>query len=1238
MPDFRGILGELWRRRVIPVVVYYVGIAWIILQFGDVAQETWDFSPVILRYVWIILGIGLPITIVLSWIYDITPQGVVETTRTEKSRRFAQSFAHGRTTFTADIPADRGDIACPTCQTFNKKDSKFCIQCGAAFELSCPNCGAAQDTSVKFCSVCGKATADGLNSYDSQTASTPAISTKFKTLVCVVCAKVQYDCADQITREEEAGEEIADFLDRVAGIMEKQGGFIESCHEGTVTALFGISRSREYDSVSALIAALAMRDLATGSATHDAPTKVIKMGGIGVSSGFVMARKNESGNQVVGAIGNTFRDAAKLSEIAGCNEILVSSSIIDQTRNFFDFGPELDSSVSEDVGLSDPIRPLVGMKEEVSTVRRSTGRSAPLIGRSNELAQLNEGLRGLERGRGSIFSITGAAGSGKSRLVEEFKARQLPGRVNFIEGHAFSHTKNTPYFPVCDLLKTLWKIKDSDDQATLRNKVVEGASALIGEGSNMIPYIAGLFGLADDKDYRDDPEVWNMRAKRSLLALVSALSMRQPTVFLIEDLHWADSASLELVRFIISELRSPAVLICTYRSHFQLIEDWQREPLGKAYVHIQLNELSASEAAEMTEQLCGGKTIPGEFRSFVANEAKGNPFYLEEVVNTAVESGILSLVEERWELTGPLEKFKVPSTVVGVITERIGRLKPAERAILEKASVIGRAFSFQLLNRVTQDSAQAKHSLKTLEELGLIQTRTGALETAYVFKHVLTQEVIYNGLLHSRRRELHERIGIALEDLFSDRLMEVCEMLAFHFMNGISKYKAISYLFNSAKKSWHRYSLTEASGYYEQIYELLKQDTNIQSEADIMLLNLIDQWAIVFNHKGDYRGLRTLLDAHEGLASSMAEQHPQLAAMFFGWKGYVLQCSEDLVGSYNTLSQALKYAEASGSDCAVAYIRAWLARTCTDMGKLGEAVDNGRIAWQLAERMEPDSKLFRFIWSALGLAHYFRGDRKSVEEAANLLKDYANINADRRALLLSQMNQGFSSLIAGEYDRAVTDFERATTVAVDPMYGMYAQLMLGVALASTGRLNDAEQLLVNVVEFDRTYGFNTLGTTARGMTSVALLARGELGKGVAMAEDVIASYREHGNWFRFAHQHLMLGNFYLKLVLKEGPTNFGLMAKNLTFMVKNIMHVREKAQSHLHTAMETAQEIGAKGVLGQSWYDLGRLNSALGETAVAREMFLKADEVFEDCNATGFKLRLANALESLELFKKTASM
>jgi predicted ATPase len=220
---------------------------------------------------------------------------------------------------------------------------------------------------------------------------------------------------------------------------------------------------------------------------------------------------------------------------------------------------------------------------------------AELIGRKVEMAQLQEAVTNLKQGKGSIFSVMGDAGTGKSRLIEEFRASLNLDEAQWREGHAYAYSQNIPYFPLIDLLSRAWQITEGDNPEQVRKKVETGAGFLIGERSDLIPYLGSLYSIKYPEIENVSPEHWKAKLHEAVQLILSALTRRAPTIICIEDLHWADPSSVELLRNILSDFRYPAVFLCIYRPTFSLFTSHQARTI-KSYQEIRLLDLSPTDA------------------------------------------------------------------------------------------------------------------------------------------------------------------------------------------------------------------------------------------------------------------------------------------------------------------------------------------------------------------------------------------------------------------------------------------------------------------------------------------------------------------------------------------------------------------------------------------------------------------------------------------------------------------
>ena len=310
-------------------------------------------------------------------------------------------------------------------------------------------------------------------------------------------------------------------------------------------------------------------------------------------------------------------------------------------------------------------------------------------------------------------------------------------------------------------------------------------------------YFGGLFSFSDAEMDEMSPELWRKQLKKSAHQLLEALASRAPTVIVFEDLHWADGAFIELLHFLLENTQRPVLFICISRPSFNLFSKEESNSLAWPHYKIEIHDLSWEQTQSMLQSLLDSPTLPDELRYFVKQKVEGNPFYLEEVVNTLIETGALISGSGGWRFKQSLTLDSIPPTIQGVLTARVDRLGKEVKRVLQEAAVIGRAFYYEVLARVTELSTNVDDCLLSLENLDLIRARSREPDLEYIFKHALTQEVVYSGLLKEERLEIHARIGSVIEKLFENRLPDFYETLAFHFYRSKRIPKALEYLSKS---------------------------------------------------------------------------------------------------------------------------------------------------------------------------------------------------------------------------------------------------------------------------------------------------------------------------------------------------------------------------------------------------------------------------------------------------------
>lgn len=1114
-------------------------------------------------------------------------------------------------------------MRCPVCQFENPDNIKFCGQCGIKLDNTCPACGFSNPVQFKFCGECGQQLIEPMK----KETAPHEVEGERKHVTVLFSDLSGYTAMTERLDPEELKNITTRIFGDIAKVIDRYEGFIEKYAGDAVMALFGVPDAHEDDPLRAIRAAREIHRLvdAISPELERSISQTVSMH-TGINTGLVVTGEVNLAKGIHGVAGDALNVASRISSIAEAGDILVGQEVFRRTFNHFDFEKKAPIRVK---GKAEPllVYKVISPREESGSIHRFSVLRAQLIGRNPEMAELIEAVENMKNGKGRIFSIFGDAGTGKSRLVEEFRAGIDSHDIQWFECHAYPYTQNIPYFPLKDLLNRLFRIEEEDTRETVQEKVESGIISLVGAGNGIIPYVGSLYALDYPEAADVSPEFWKAKLQETMKTVFSALALASPTVFLVEDLHWADPSFVELLRNTLLEVREPAIVLCVYRPTFSLFTSHQRKGLGEIYREIQLHALSPSEAQDMLTSLLNTDRIPSDVRRFVQEKAEGNPFYLEEMVNSLIESGILIREGEEWKLTGPLRDSAISSTIHGIIAGRLDRIGKESKRVLQEASVIGRSFLYEILQRISKLQQDMDSCLMSLERMDLIRTKALQPDLEYVFKHGLTQEVAYSSILISQRKEIHERIGQAMEQLFFDRLPECYEALAYHFSQGLSILKAVEYLVRSGEKSYRRYALAEAHQYFKEAYDLLSGSSDLTDKDRQRIIDILIKWGYVHNCRADYKGLEELLFANEKLVES--SENREHLGMFYAWLGWALRSREKLREGYDYLIRALRLGEGIGSQRVTGYACAWLSWTCADRGLLDEALRYGKRAEELIDSLQSDVEFVRFTLSGLGMTHYFRGDCSEAHKMGEQLLKFGQGRSDLRCIAMGHNCIGFSYYVAGEHSLAVQSFQDAIQVSSDPVFTSAARLLLGMTYVASDRFSEAEGTFAAIMQESEDYGIEFLGTVAKLFHGVLQISQGNLNLGLGIVEQAAKILLESDSRYRYVTANHTMGKVYARLALGESDKSLSLIAKNIGFLVKNVPSAGRKAEAYYRKAIEVAKEIGANGTLGQVYLDLGRLQQGKKRGAQAAECFAKAFDAFTRCNATAYRKVAEESLASL---------
>jgi adenylate cyclase len=746
-------------------------------------------------------------------------------------------------------------MLCRDCGFEAAAEFAFCPKCGRKLEAGCPSCGFACPPEFAFCPKCGAnlAAPAGESRLASQSStqrraddeilrSTSALEGE-RRQVTVLFADLKGSMELLSNRDPEEARALLDpVLERMMEAVRRYGGTVNQVMGDGIMALFGAPLAQEDHASRACHAALRMQELVTRYAedarrAHGVHVKIR----VGLNSGEVVVRSIGSDLDMdYTAVGETTHLAARMEQMAAPGSALVCEPTYRLARHAVALEPLGEVTVK---GRLEPVAAyrLVGPLAQPRSPRglEAFGLAAPLVGRDDELAQLLAAFDRMLHGRTQVVSLIGEAGAGKSRLLREFLDRleakgRLEGERVSVRRAVCSPLGEQAYGALAALFRDAYSVARDDPAEVARQKLASGLAALGADEEEIAqigPLVGHVLGIgSDDPRLRYvEPE----QLKRQLFLAVRNILERRlrqgPLVLVIEDLHWTDAASVDLLRFLVDRLADRQFMLLL--AHRPTFEGGALVSGRAAYTAIRLSPFSLDESRALLQAFFGPSfnCLPADARELIISRAGGNPFYLEEVVRSLIEAGVLVRQPDGWACQGDVEALDVPPTLQGLLQARLDRLPPASRRLLQEAAVIGPVFSERLLLAVCSEPGAADLHLDTLYDAELIgemphsPAASGPAERRYSFTHALLQDVAYRGLLVRRRTELHGRVAEALEVTCGaqpERLEEL-EALGHHFSMSAEKPRGARYLMSAGDWARAIYANEDAARYYRRALDTL---------------------------------------------------------------------------------------------------------------------------------------------------------------------------------------------------------------------------------------------------------------------------------------------------------------------------------------------------------------------------------------------------------------------------------
>ncbi|MDP3796182.1 MAG: adenylate/guanylate cyclase domain-containing protein [Polaromonas sp.] len=735
-------------------------------------------------------------------------------------------------------------MRCASCGFENPAGAKFCEECGARLARASPACGHEASASAKFCSECGAPLSGPAPSTAPATGAPidytpPYLAERIRAAQAAMEARGAPDGERKTVTAlfaDMAGstalihdldpEDARRLIDPVLALMmdavHHYEGYVAKSMGDGILALFGAPIAHEDHAQRALLAALRMQEDMRQYADRVRLAQGIALQiRVGVNSGEVVVRaiRTEDLHTDYDPVGNSIHIASRMEAIAVPGSIVASEHTHHLTEGYFAFKALGATPIK---GLSEPLPvfEVLGLGPLRTRLQVAASRGlARFVGRARELDLLREARARAQAGHGQIVGVVGEPGVGKSRLCHEFKLL-APREALVLETFSVSHGKAYPYLPLIELLKNYCQITAQDDERRRREKLTGKLLTLDRALEGSLPYLFHLLGVAEPGSAlaQMNPQIRRQRTFEAIKRLLVRESLARPLELIVEDLQWLDSETEAFLGFLGESVANARILLLVnYRPEYR--HDWGNK---SCYTQLRLDPLGQAEARELLRDLLGDAAGLAPLEQLILAQTEGNPFFIEEVVQTLIEEQVLRGESGHYRLEQIPTTLHIPTTVQGVLAARIDRLGAAEKALLQTLAVIGKAFAWSLLARVVEQPEDKIKSLLTQLQAGeFIYEQPAFPEVEYSFKHGLTQEVSYGSLLIERRRALHERTGQAIEALHKDQLEEHCSELAHHFSRSGNTPKAIEYLHCAGRQAVQRSADAEAVAHLTKALALL---------------------------------------------------------------------------------------------------------------------------------------------------------------------------------------------------------------------------------------------------------------------------------------------------------------------------------------------------------------------------------------------------------------------------------
>jgi predicted ATPase/class 3 adenylate cyclase len=1030
-------------------------------------------------------------------------------------------------------------MRCPRCQAENPASAKFCSDCGARLETLCPGCGHANAPGARFCNECGRALDHAEAPAEAAVPYTPkhladrvlgyrsALEGERKQVTVLFV-----DIVDSSRLAEQLDPEVMHrLMDRtlrlMAGTVHRYEGTVNQFLGDGLMALFGAPVALEDHAFRAVQAALTIRETVAGYSEQLKREQGVELElRLGLNSGLVVVGKiGDDLRMDYTAVGDTTNLAARMQALAEPGTILMTDATHRLVSDYVRWEALGEVLVK---GRSAPVSVFKVLGRQRRRTRLEIGAHlglTGLVGRQRELAILGDCFARIKGGRGHVVGIVGEPGVGKSRLLHEFRTSFQSEDIAWLEGHCAPYGQTMPYLPLLEMCKASFNIDDDDNPLQIDQKLRQGLQQLEPEVASALPYLRELLGAAgQDESLRHlDPKDKRQRTFEALRRLMFARDRQRPVVFIFEDLHWIDRTSEDFLAFAIETLAAvPALLLTTCRPGYAA--RWS----DKTYcTQVALDLLAEREVETMLERLLGIVGPPADLVRVVWEKAEGNPLFVEEIVRSLREHGLVDVRDGSLVWRGDRD-VQFPGTVQDIIRARLDRLDEHVKRTAQTASVIGRGFALAVLSRVAERPTEVPHDLDALKRLELVHETRLYPEPEYGFKHGVIQDVAYQTLLLQRRRELHGAIGHAIEELYADRLDEQAAILAYHYARSEQTDRAIAYALRAGDRAARLHANAEATTYYEQALAMARARSATADVQRALIDSTVRLAAVGLTRQDVIERDRANLEEARTLAGALGDE-PRLGQVLY-WLGRVAYVLAQPSRAIDFAQRSLDIAERLGDEGLAAPPVSLMGRIYwqkSDYRQASQLLARGAAQMRRLGNKTEEATAAGFAAFALGLMGEFEQALGYADHALELAHEIKNPFAEAAVFLNRAVVHGER----GDWPLALSDFDNARRIAeeIGDLFRVYvAKCFEGHVRTMSGHPGPGRRLIEESLALGEQIGSRFVLARQKSFLAAALLALGEVDGVAALCREAIRLGEAAEDRFPQGHAHRTLAEMLLR--------------------------------------------------------------------------------------------------------------